>query len=69
ALFSAAYEIAEGESCLRWRDPARGSEAAFLRSLEELGQISGDGELADVPWALWGHSGGGHWVAGCPTHT
>ncbi|MEM7812960.1 MAG: hypothetical protein AAF532_15900 [Planctomycetota bacterium] len=62
ALFSAAYEIAEGESCLRWRDPARGSEAAFLRSLEELGQISGHSELADVPWALWGHSGGGYWV-------
>nr|ABL97834.1 hypothetical protein ALOHA_HF1049E08.0022 [uncultured marine bacterium HF10_49E08] len=26
--------------------------------------MSGHPELSKVPWALWGHSGGGHWVGG-----
>ena len=26
--------------------------------------MSGHPELSEVPWALWGHSGGGHWVGG-----
>lgn len=62
ALFSATYEIKEKEDCGRWCEPDRGSEAAFLRSLDELGKASGHPELAEVPWAMWGHSGGGFWV-------
>ena len=26
--------------------------------------MSGHTELSKVPWALWGHSGGGHWAGG-----
>jgi pimeloyl-ACP methyl ester carboxylesterase len=47
-----------------WCDPRNGSAATFLRSLEDLGKLSGHPELATIPWALWGHSGGGHWVGG-----
>lgn len=28
------------------------------------GAQSAHPELATVPWALWGHSGGGHWAGG-----
>jgi len=29
-----------------------------------LGKKSGHLELSKIPWALWGHSGGGHWAGG-----
>jgi hypothetical protein len=44
-----------------WFDPRRGSEKTFLRALGELAAASGHPELETVPWALWGHSGGGIW--------
>ena len=44
-----------------WFDPRRGSEKAFLKALAELGDKSGHPEMQTVPWALWGHSGGGIW--------
>jgi hypothetical protein len=44
-----------------WFDPRRGSEKTFLRSLDEFAAQSGHPELRTVPWALWGHSGGGIW--------
>jgi pimeloyl-ACP methyl ester carboxylesterase len=47
-----------------WCDPRNGSAAAFQRALADLGAKSGHPELATVPWALWGHSGGGHWAGG-----
>jgi hypothetical protein len=47
-----------------WCDPRNGSAKAFQKSLADLGKASGHPELAEVPWALWGHSGGGHWVGG-----
>ena len=45
-----------------WFDPRRGSEKAFLKALGELAAKSGHPELETVPWALWGHSGGGIWA-------
>ena len=30
----------------------------------DLGAQSGHPALSKVPWALWGHSGGGHWAGG-----
>jgi sugar lactone lactonase YvrE len=45
-----------------WFDPRRGSAKAFLKSLKELSVKTGHPELATVPWALWGHSGGGIWA-------
>ena len=64
ALLSPAYEQPEGADCQLWCDPRNGSGAAFQRGLADLGAVSGHPELATVPWALWGHSGGGHWAGG-----
>ncbi len=47
-----------------WCDPRNGSAKAFQQGLEDLGEISGHPELSQLPWALWGHSGGGHWAGG-----
>lgn len=63
-LLSPAYEQPEGAECQLWCDPRNGSSAAFQRCLVDLGEKSGHPELAKVPWALWGHSGGGHWAGG-----
>ena len=64
ALLSPAYEQPEKADCQMWCDPRNGSAAAFQRGLKELGELSGHPELSTVPWALWGHSGGGHWAGG-----
>jgi hypothetical protein len=64
ALLAPAYEQPEGADCQMWCDPRNGSAAAFRRCLVDLGAKSGHPELAEVPWALWGHSGGGHWAGG-----
>lgn len=64
ALLSPAYEQPEKADCQLWCDPRNGSDAAFRRGLADLGKQAGHPELADLPWALWGHSGGGHWAGG-----
>ena len=61
-LMSPVYEQPEKADCQMWCDPRNGSDAAFQKSLSDLGAQSGHPELATVPWALWGHSGGGHWA-------
>ncbi len=53
-------DLSPGASQL-WFDPRRGSEKTFLKALGELGAKSAHPELETVPWALWGHSGGGIW--------
>lgn len=64
ALLSPSYEQPEKVDCQMWCDPRNGSAAAFQKGLRDLGEKSGHPELATVPWALWGHSGGGHWAGG-----
>lgn len=64
ALLAPSYEQPQAADCQMWCDPRNGSDAAFQKSLVDLGQQSGHPELATVPWALWGHSGGGHWAGG-----
>lgn len=64
ALLAPAYEQPQNADCQMWCDPRNGSAAAFRRCLVDLGAKSGHSELAKVPWALWGHSGGGHWAGG-----
>jgi pimeloyl-ACP methyl ester carboxylesterase len=64
ALLSPAYEQPEHADCQLWCDPRNGSGDTFQRALFDLGELSGHAELANVPWALWGHSGGGHWAGG-----
>jgi len=61
ALLAPAYEQPEKADCQLWCDPRNGSDAAFQKALVDLGARSGHPELASVPWALWGHSGGGTW--------
>ncbi len=64
ALLSPAYEQPDGADCQMWCDPRNGSGSAFQRALIQLGALAAHPELAVVPWALWGHSGGGHWAGG-----
>jgi hypothetical protein len=64
ALLAPSYEQPDKAECQLWCDPRNGSSAAFERGLADLGARSGHPELARVPWALWGHSGGGHWAGG-----
>ncbi|HTN76420.1 MAG TPA: hypothetical protein VL096_14275 [Pirellulaceae bacterium] len=64
ALLSPAYEQPEKGDCQLWCDPRNGSAKAFQQALVDLGAKSNHPELPQVPWALWGHSGGGHWAGG-----
>ena len=64
ALLAPSYEQPDKADCQMWCDPRNGSSAAFQKCLVDLGAKSGHPELATVPWALWGHSGGGHWAGG-----
>ncbi len=64
ALLSPAYEQLDKADCQMWCDPRNGSSAAFIKALGHLAENSRHPELAIVPWALWGHSGGGHWAGG-----
>jgi hypothetical protein len=53
----------ETDNCFKWCDPRNGSDQVFLRALEDFSAASHRPELAKVPWALWGHSGGGSWIS------
>ncbi|MCB1231297.1 MAG: hypothetical protein KDN19_13570 [Verrucomicrobiae bacterium] len=64
ALMAPSYEQPQEADCQMWCDPRNGSSDAFQKALADLGKQSGHPELATVPWALWGHSGGGHWAGG-----
>lgn len=64
ALLAPAYEQPEKADCQMWCDPRNGSAAAFQNCLAKFAELSGHPELARAPWALWGHSGGGHWAGG-----
>src|SRR5712692_3123213 len=67
ALLGPSYHVLNEKTDLTpggselWFDPRRGSEKTFLKALGELAAKSGHPELETVPWALWGHSGGGIW--------
>ncbi len=62
ALLAPSYEQPDKADCHSWCDPRNGSDAAFQKALVDLAARSGHAELAEVPWALWGHSGGGLWA-------
>jgi hypothetical protein len=63
ALLGPSYHQADGQDCRKWCDPRNGSEKTFLKGLVELGIKSQHPELSQVPWCLWGHSGGGFWAS------
>jgi glycoprotein endo-alpha-1,2-mannosidase len=50
------------KACLNWYDPNNGSDTVFLDMLDTLAARTGHPEIRDIPWALWGHSGGSLWV-------
>jgi pimeloyl-ACP methyl ester carboxylesterase len=60
ALMGANYR--QSTTCSDWCDPENGTEAAFLEALEQFARQSGRVELTQVPWVLWGHSGGAGWA-------
>jgi hypothetical protein len=64
ALLAPAYEQPDKADCQMWCDPRNGSDQAFQRCLVDFAKTTGHEELPKVPWALWGHSGGGHWAGG-----
>lgn len=64
ALLSPVYEQPESANCQLWCDPRNGSSDAFQKGLADFAKQTGHSELATVPWAIWGHSGGGHWCGG-----
>ena len=61
ALLVPMYQVAG--KCSDWNDPDSGSERALFTALEDFGHRLGRPELSDVPWVLWGHSGGSSWSA------
>ncbi|MDR3636132.1 MAG: hypothetical protein P4L84_20185 [Isosphaeraceae bacterium] len=63
ALLGPSYHQEEKQECRLWCDPGRGSRQAFLNGLHDLAQQSKHPELEQVPWCLWGHSGGGFWAS------
>lgn len=63
ALLGPSYGQTEGQDCSLWCDPGNGSAEIFLRAIDDFADQSGHAELKDVPWCLWGHSGGGSWAS------
>ncbi len=63
ALLGPSYFQKDAEDCRKWCDPRNGSEVVFLKALGELAQKTGHPEIKNVPWCLWGHSGGGFWAS------
>ncbi|MHB8524249.1 MAG: alpha/beta hydrolase, partial [Limisphaerales bacterium] len=68
ALWGSSYHVqneridtSPGASEL-WFDPRNGSAKTFLKALGEFAVQAGHAEIDKVPWALWGHSGGGIWA-------
>lgn len=63
ALLGPSYHQEEKQNCRLWCDPRHGSHKTFLRALDEFAVKAKHPELAEVPWCLWGHSGGGFWAS------
>ncbi len=63
ALLGSSYEPRRGISCRLWCDPRQGSAERFLQALQDVAQASAHPELSQVPWCLWGHSGGAFWAS------
>ena len=60
ALMGSSY--LSTKDCFDWVNPEEGSYDTFVQGISEIAKISNHEELENVPWVLWGHSGGGHWA-------
>lgn len=63
ALLGSSYRAGDGGNCRHWCDPRNGSSETFLQALSDFAEKSQHPELKEVPWCLWGHSGGGFWAS------
>ena len=63
ALLGPSYHQGKEQSCRLWCDPRNGSQQTFLNALSDFAQQSKHPELTEVPWCLWGHSGGAFWAS------
>ncbi len=61
ALLVPMYQVTG--NCADWNDPESGSERSLFTALEDFARRSARPELTEVPWLLWGHSGGSSWSA------
>lgn len=61
ALLGPSYHQQEQQNCRLWCDPRNGSASTFLRSLDDFVHQAKRPELNQVPWCIWGHSGGAFW--------
>lgn len=52
----------EGD-CGDWYNPSKGSWRCLNAALTEVGTVCGHPEMINAPMCVWGHSGGGDWVA------
>jgi pimeloyl-ACP methyl ester carboxylesterase len=69
ALLVPSYEQSDRKChCRWWCYPQKGSGEKFIQALAELAKQSHHPELATVPWALWGHSGGAMWAGNMLLH-
>lgn len=63
ALLGSSYDARQGVDCRAWCDSRRGSADRFVQALGDFASLTGHPEIAEVPWCLWGHSGGGFWAS------
>jgi lysophospholipase L1-like esterase len=63
ALMGSSYEPRRGVNCRLWCDARNGSETRFLQALDHFADATGHAEISQVPWCLWGHSGGAFWAS------
>jgi hypothetical protein len=62
ALLGPSYHQEDKQNCRLWCDARNGSSKTFLRAIAEFAVKAKYPELQQVPWCLWGHSGGGFWA-------
>lgn len=63
ALLGISYTWIEGSDCRAWCDPRNDSAARFEQALNDFATETSHPEVAEIPWCLWGHSGGGFWAS------
>lgn len=63
ALLGPSFRQRQEQNCGLWCDARQGSGEVLVESLKKLAIASGHPEVAEAPWCLWGHSGGGYWAS------
>lgn len=61
ALMGTKLLTRNNRDCNYWYVPSYASKDAFFHALTSIGKQSQRLELNEVPWILWGHSGGSIW--------